>query len=147
MPSVRRVSFVLIRSGGVFASLHPCCLAPLKMPIGQFIYARPSFESKLSTVSVKTKTPYGVLVFYLIVELAGVEPASRQGDHMLSTCLFLLNCRDMSAAERPNISLVPVFLAVQPEQSSGQPRIACASLSGWIRALPPGRRLVTTPVP
>jgi hypothetical protein len=43
------------------------------------------------------------------VELAGVEPASRQGDHMLSTCLELLNCRDRPAAEQPNLSLVPVF--------------------------------------
>lgn len=81
------------------------------------------------------------------VELAGVEPASRQGDHMLSTCLVLLDCRDRSAAEQPSLSLVPVFLTIRPEQSSGQPCIACASLSGWIRALPPGRRLVTTPVP
>jgi flagellar motor component MotA len=29
------------------------------------------FESKLSTVSIKTKTPFGVVVFCLIVELAG----------------------------------------------------------------------------
>ena len=28
------------------------------------------------------------------VELAGVEPASKHGDHMLSTCLVLLGCRE-----------------------------------------------------
>ncbi len=55
------------------------------------------------------------------VELAGVEPASRHGDHMFSTCLVLLDFRGTSAAERPNMPLFPVFLTVGPEQSSGQP--------------------------
>ena len=81
------------------------------------------------------------------MELAGVEPASKHGDHTLSTCLFLLVFRDLSAAEQPNKSLVPVFLVFRPEQSSDQPRIPCASLSGWIRAWPPGRRPVPAPVP
>ena len=80
------------------------------------------------------------------VELAGVEPASRHNGHMLSTCLVLLDCREKSAAEQPNLTVVPVFLVIRPEQSSDQPRIACASLSGWIRALPPGRRLVAAHV-
>ena len=79
------------------------------------------------------------------VELAGVEPASKHGDHMLSTCLVLLDFRDLSAAEQPNKPLVPEFLTIRPEQSSGQPRIPCASLSGWIRAEPPGRRPVPVP--
>jgi hypothetical protein len=74
-----------------------------------FLFLHIPFESKLSTVSVKTKTPFGVLVFCLIVELAGVEPASRHNGHMLSTCLVLLDCRDQSAAEQPKRSLVPVF--------------------------------------
>ncbi|GEM_PF-1586276 len=38
------------------------------------------------------KTPTGGSGFR--VELAGVEPASRQGDHMLSTCLSCLDCRE-----------------------------------------------------
>jgi len=79
------------------------------------------------------------------VELAGVEPASKHGDHMPSTCLVLLDFRDLSAAEQPNKPLVPEFLTIRPEQSSGQPRIPCASLSGWIRAGPPGRRPVPVP--
>jgi len=112
-----------------------------------FLFLHLPYESKLSTVSVKTKTPFGVFAFCLIVELRGVEPRSRQGDHKLSTCLVLLDCRERSAAEQPSLTLVPVFLAIRPEQSSGQPRIACASLSGWIRAVPPGRRLVTAHVP
>jgi len=112
-----------------------------------FLFFRIPFKSKLLTVSGKTKTPFGVFVFCLIVELAGVEPASKHGDHTLSTCLVLLDFRDLSAAELPNRSLVPGFLAVRPEQSSGQPRIACASLSGWIRAGPPGRRPVPAHVP
>ena len=45
---------------------------------------------------------------FLIVELAGVEPASKHGNHMLSTCLVLLDFRDLSAAEQPNLSLFPV---------------------------------------
>ena len=76
------------------------------------------FESKLSTVSIKTKTPFGVVVFCLIVELAGVEPASKHGNHMLSTCLSLLDFRDRSAAEQPNLSLFPVCFAFRPEQPS-----------------------------
>ena len=54
----------------------------------------------------------GVVVFCLIVELAGVEPASKHGDHTLSTCLVLLDFRDLSAAEQPNMPLVPVCFAV-----------------------------------
>ena len=49
----------------------------------------------------------GVFVFCLIVELAGVEPASRQGDRMLSTCLVPLVCRERPGAVQPNLSLVP----------------------------------------
>ena len=43
------------------------------------------------------------------VELAGVEPASKHGSHMLSTCLVLLDFRDRPAAEQPNLSLDPLF--------------------------------------
>jgi len=53
------------------------------------------------------------------VELAGVEPASSQGDHMLSTCLVLLDFCDQSAAEQPNRPLFPVCFAIRPEKSSG----------------------------
>jgi hypothetical protein len=60
--------------------------------------------------------------------LAGVEPASIHGDHMLSTCLVMLNFRDLSAAEQPNKPLFPVFLVIRPEKSSDQPRIACVEL-------------------
>ena len=54
----------------------------------------------------------------LIVELAGVEPASIHGNHMLSTCLFLLDFRDLSAAELPNLPLFPVCFAIGSEQPS-----------------------------
>ena len=50
------------------------------------------------------------------VELAGVEPASKHGSHMLSTCLFLLDFRDLSAAEQPNMSLFPVCFVFWLEQ-------------------------------
>ena len=82
---------------------------------------------------------------WFVVELAGVEPASRHGDHTLSTCLVLLVFRDLPAAEQANRPLVPDFLVIRPEQSSDQPRIPCASLPGWIRAWPPGRRPVPEP--
>ena len=52
------------------------------------------------------------------VELAGVEPASKHGSHMLSTCLVLLDFRDLSAAEQPNLSLFPVCFAIGPEKPS-----------------------------
>jgi site-specific DNA recombinase len=52
------------------------------------------------------------------VELAGVEPASKHGNHMLSTCLFLLDFRDQSAAEQPNRPLFPVCFAIGSEQPS-----------------------------
>jgi site-specific DNA recombinase len=52
------------------------------------------------------------------VELAGVEPASKHGNHMLSTCLFLLDFRDRSAAEQPNLPLFPVCFAIGSEQPS-----------------------------
>ena len=83
-----------------------------------FLFFRIPFKSKLLTVSRKTKTPFGVFVFCLIVELAGVEPASIHGDHMLSTCLVLLDFRDLSAAEQPNLPLVPVCFAIGSEQPS-----------------------------
>jgi len=83
-----------------------------------FLFLRIPFESKLSTGSIKTKTPFGVVVFCLIVELAGVEPASKHGDHMLSTCLVLLDFRDLSAAEQPNRPLFPVCFAIGSEQPS-----------------------------
>jgi len=84
-----------------------------------FLFFRIPFASKLATVSIKTKTPFGVIVLCLIVELAGVEPASKHGDHMPSTCLVLLDFRDLSAAKQPNKSLVPVCFAVGAERSSG----------------------------
>jgi len=84
-----------------------------------FLFFCIPYASKLATVSIKTKTPFGVVVLCLIVELAGVEPASKHGDHTLSTCLVLLDFRDLSAAEQPNMSLVPVCFAVRSELSSG----------------------------
>jgi len=52
------------------------------------------------------------------VELRGVEPRSKHGSHTLSTCLFLLDFRDLSAAEQPNLPLFPVCFAVGSEQPS-----------------------------
>jgi hypothetical protein len=67
----------------------------------------------------QSKNPLaGVFVFCLRVELAGVEPASKHGDHMLSTCLVLLDFRDLSAAEQPNLSLFPVCFAIGSEKPS-----------------------------
>jgi len=53
------------------------------------------FKSKLLRLMPKTEHPLaGVSAIVFFVELAGVEPASRQGDHMLSTCLSCLDCRE-----------------------------------------------------
>jgi len=79
----------------------------------------PSLFKQASNGRRKNKNPHaGVSAFCLFVELAGVEPASKHGNHMLSTCLFLLDCRDLSAAEQPNRSLFPVCFAFRSEQSS-----------------------------
>ncbi len=52
------------------------------------------FKSKLLRLMPKTEHPLsGVSAIVFLVELAGVEPASRQGSHMLSTCLSCLDCR------------------------------------------------------
>ena len=57
----------------------------------------------------QSKNPLaGVFVCCFNVELAGVEPASKHGSHTLSTCLVLLDFRDTSAAEQPNMPLVSV---------------------------------------
>ena len=65
------------------------------------------------------------------MELAGVEPASKHGTSMLSTCLVLLYFRDLPDAKQSNLSLVPVYFAIGLEPSSGYPRILSAFLSGW----------------
>jgi hypothetical protein len=84
-----------------------------------FCFLKSPSESKLSSGLFKNKNPLaGVVVFCFNVELAGVEPASKHGDHMLSTCLFLLDFRDLSAAEQPNKSLFPVCFALRPEKPS-----------------------------
>jgi hypothetical protein len=49
------------------------------------------------------------------VELRGIEPRSKHGSHTLSTCLVLLDFRDLSAAEQPNMPLVSVFFNRQIE--------------------------------
>jgi hypothetical protein len=72
-------------------------------------------KCKHLTLSQKQKPPSFEGGSVCFVELAGVEPASNHGDHMLSTCLFLLDFRDMSAAEQPNISLFPVCFAIGSE--------------------------------
>jgi len=41
------------------------------------------------------------------VELPGVEPGSRQGNHMLSTCLSWLYCREWWGVRQPDHSLSP----------------------------------------
>ena len=82
-------------------------------------------EDLANDISIKQEKPsYAIprqardLLRRAKVELAGVEPASKHGSHMLSTCLFLLHFRDMSAAEQPNLPLFPVCFAIGSEQPS-----------------------------
>ncbi len=67
---------------------------------------------------IKNHTRLSVVIQCTIVELAGVEPASIHGDHMLSTCLVLLDFRGLSAAEQPNLPLFPVCFAIGSEKPS-----------------------------
>ncbi len=55
------------------------------------------------------------------VELAGVEPASKHGDHTLSTCLVLLDFHDISAAEQPKVPLVPVVSPSERDDHQASP--------------------------
>ena len=68
---------------------------------------------------VKKRSPPSPGLRRAEVELRGIEPRSRQGDHMLSSCLALLGFRDRSGAEQPNMPLVPVGFTFRPEQPSG----------------------------
>ena len=77
--------------------------------------ARNRFSGLNSTI---IKSPPSLKLWRAKVELAGVEPASKHGNHTLSTCLFLLDFSDLSAAEQPNLPLVPVCFAIGSEQPS-----------------------------
>ncbi len=69
----------------------------------------------------RAKVPALALTLALFfVELAGVEPASKHGSHMLSTCLVLLDFRGRPDAEQPNLPLVPV---VSPSERNDPPAI------------------------
>jgi len=58
---------------------------------------------------------------WFLVELAGVEPASKQGDHTLSTCLVVLDFRDTSAAEQAKLPLVPVVSPSERDDHQASP--------------------------
>ncbi len=45
-------------------------------------------SSTLSSIARKTLTRVRLLGSEILVELEGVEPSSKQGNHTLSTCLF-----------------------------------------------------------
>jgi len=49
------------------------------------------------------------------VELEGFEPSSTPEDHMFSTCIVLLDCRDKSGAKQPNLTLA---LLISPADQS-----------------------------
>ncbi len=90
-------------SGPANRKQPPCCA-------WFFYFSQSPSESKLSSGLAKNKNPLsGVVVFCLIVELPGIEPGSRQGDHMLSTCLSCLDCRGWPGGRQPNHSLSPLF--------------------------------------
>ena len=54
----------------------------------RFIFSRSPYEYRHSTGRSKKQNPLaGVFECHSIVELRGVEPRSKRGAHMLSTCL------------------------------------------------------------
>ena len=57
------------------------------------------------------------------VELAGVEPASRQGSHMLSTCLSCLICREVIRWQAAESLLISCYFTVKPEKPRAIPEL------------------------
>jgi len=84
---------------------------PIKIGIGDPLSASPANKRCHSPDGewyLKTKPlPDGSGSVCLIVELEGVEPSSTPGDHMFSTCLVLLDCREKPGAKHPSLTLAP----------------------------------------
>ena len=75
---------------------------------GSFCFFENLMKTSFQRFPQKQKTPLmGVFVFCLIVELEGVEPSSTPEDHMFSTCLVLLDCREKHGAKHPSFTLAP----------------------------------------
>jgi hypothetical protein len=66
-------------------------------------------KQAFSPLPINRTPPVGGGCIYFLVELPGIEPGSRQGDHMLSTCLSCLDCRGWPGDRQPNHSLSPLF--------------------------------------
>jgi len=94
--------------GGIrwFLKLSPANRKQTLYFVWFFLFLRQPYENKFLLVCSKIKNPGESPGLVSFVELEGVEPSSRQGDHMFSTCLVLLGCREKSGAERPNDSVV-----------------------------------------
>jgi len=62
--------------------------------------------------------------FQNFVELAGVEPASKRGSHMVSTCLSLPWFSDAGWIRATDLQLISLTFTCGPEHSASYPSIA-----------------------
>ena len=87
----------------------------------------------------------GVFVFLLDRGAGGIRTRVQSGRpyafYMLSpACLSgLIRCRTTK------LILISCYFTIGAEKSSGYPWFPCVSISGWLRAWPPGKRPVPVP--
>ncbi len=79
------------------------------------------------------------------VEMPGVEPGSKRGSNMLSTCLAKTCFSCNGRIEATDHYLSSLIFAKAPKQNSHYSRFTCTAGSGRFRKLAPGRCLVPAP--
>ncbi len=79
------------------------------------------------------------------VELEGVEPSSKHGNNMLSTCLASLGFSCTGKAEATNLYLILYGFHCIYEAKCNYPRFCCTSVSSCLEERALGRCLVPAP--
>jgi len=72
-----------------------------------------------------------------LVELAGIEPASKQGTHRFSTCLSVFVFSDHGWQTTADRDLISLFSPLSRSLAMAIPVLISTTGSGWNRALPP----------
>ena len=84
--------------------------------------------------------------FILNVEMEGVEPSSKRGINMLSTCLFLTSIFERRQDQDHQPSPYPLKFHSGIEAYLNYSRFICSSVSDRFGTIASGRSLVRTPV-
>jgi hypothetical protein len=113
---------------------------------GAFAFSNPLQKARFLRICIKAKTP---LRGWLFAGLMWSWRESNPRPNMETICfLHAYSCLIFVACQLQDNLTYPYFLCFSPsdrKNHQASPVIACASLSGWIRALPPGRRPVPVP--